>query len=205
MALDFVFQDQQMQLGSPYQLQASDEHVELSVLRFFISDIVLLYQGREVGKGLKAHHLVDLAVPESHVLNWKLKKGRRFDAIRFNVGVDSLTNVSGAQGGDLDPVTGMYWTWQSGYINFKLEGTAPQCPARKHKFQFHLGGFQEPFNSLQTISLPVDPATGASTIQIDLWKLFEQVDLKENYQVMNPNAAAVKLSALLPSLFTLTQ
>ena len=77
----------------------------------------------------------------------------RFNTIAFNLGIDSITNVSGAQGGDLDPTKGMYWAWQSGFINIKLQGTSNSCPPPKNEFEFHLGGYQYPFNSLQTIIL----------------------------------------------------
>ena len=56
-------------------------------------------------------------------------------------------------GGDLDPTKGMYWAWQSGYINFKMEGSCSQCLATKNNFEFHLGGYQQPFYAMQTIEL----------------------------------------------------
>ena len=79
----------------------------------------------------------------------------RHDKIKFNLGIDSLTNVSGVMGGDLDPTKGMYWTWQSGYINFKMEGSSAVCPTRNHEFQFHIGGYQDPFYAMQTLELEV--------------------------------------------------
>ena len=69
----------------------------------------------------------------------------------FYLGVDSLTNSNGAMGGDLDPTKGMYWTWQSGYINVKIEGKYSGCNTRNNKFQFHLGGYQNPFQTIQKI------------------------------------------------------
>ena len=59
-----------------------------------------------------------------------------FSKLKFQLGIDSLTNVSGAMGGDLDPTKGMYWTWQSGYINMKIEGKSNSCKTRKNQFQF---------------------------------------------------------------------
>ena len=46
-----------------------------------------------------------------------------FNRIAFTIGVDSIRNVSGAQTGALDPANGMFWTWNSGYIMAKLEGS----------------------------------------------------------------------------------
>ena len=59
--------------------------------------------------------------------------------IYFQIGIDSLTNVSGDLDGDLDPALGMYWAWNSGYINMKLEGKSSSCKSVKKEFQFHIG------------------------------------------------------------------
>lgn len=48
----------------------------------------------------------------------------------------------------------MYWTWQSGYINAKLEGKSNLVNTPTHAFAFHLGGYLNPFQTLQTISIP---------------------------------------------------
>jgi hypothetical protein len=45
-------------------------------------------------------------------LSFDLPTYLKYDQIQFQLGIDSLTNVSGAMGGDLDPTKGMYWTWQ---------------------------------------------------------------------------------------------
>ena len=99
------------------------------------------------------------------VLILKLPPDLTYDQLAFDIGIDSITNVSGAMGGDLDPTKGMYWTWQSGYINFKLEGTSPDCPARKNEFQFHLGGYAYPNASVQKIALT---ATGQGNINVQM-------------------------------------
>lgn len=45
-----------------------------------------------------------------------------YSNLKFFLGVDSVKNISGAQAGALDPVNGMFWDWNSGYIYFKHEG-----------------------------------------------------------------------------------
>ena len=119
-----------------------------------------------------------------------------YDEIRFNIGVDSLTNVSGIFEGDLDPANGMYWTWQSGYINIKLEGTSRLCPARKNKFYWHIGGYTPPFNLLRKVALKTN-----GKVSIQLEKLFEEIDISVVYQIMSQNENAVKIADRLPSLF----
>src|SRR5690606_2936849 len=67
-------------------------------------------------------------------------------------GVDSLRNVSGAQTGALDPVHGMFWDWNTGYIMAKFEGNAPASPSNG-KLLYHVGGFSGEHNTLQRVTL----------------------------------------------------
>ena len=61
-----------------------------------------------------------------------------YKSIKFMIGVDSTRNVSGSQTGALDPANGMFWTWNSGYIFLKMEGTSPVIPNTGHNFTFHI-------------------------------------------------------------------
>ena len=49
-------------------------------------------------------------------------------SIQFLLGVDSAKNVSGIQSGVLDPARGMFWTWNTGYVMAKMEGSSPVSP-----------------------------------------------------------------------------
>lgn len=170
----------------------------VETLRFYLSNLVLLKGDSVVHRAAKRHHLLDAEQPES--LRLPLQTTADYDELRFILGVDSLTAASGAFGGDLDPTNGMYWTWRSGYINFKLEGTSPNCPARKNRFQFHVGGFQGPFNSEREVRLRVNPAT-IILIQINLDQFFSQTDISIDYQIMSPNEQSSALADLLVKLF----
>ncbi len=170
----------------------------VETLRFYLSKVVLLKDGIIVHRATKQHHLLDAERPET--LHLPLQPKTDYDELRFTLGVDSLTAASGAFGGDLDPTNGMYWTWRSGYINFKLEGTSPDCPARQHRFQFHVGGFQAPFNSEREVRLRVSPSS-VIPVQLDLDRFFEETDLRTEYQIMSPSARSMVLGDLLSELF----
>ncbi len=188
-------------IGQEYALQGH-EGVVLEALRFYVSDLQLWNKGQVVGESEARFHLVDANVPGSLLLNCKAKEGLAFDQISFQLGIDSLTNVSGAMGGDLDPTLGMYWAWQSGYINFKLEGNAPHCPARNHFFQFHLGGYLPPYYALQRVTLPLSGETSGEIVvafAVDEW--LARIDLSESYEVMRPCERAVELSGWAAQAF----
>lgn len=118
----------------------------------------------------------------------------------FRLGVDSLTNVSGAFGGDLDPIKGMYWAWNSGYINLKLEGTSPASPYRTHAFELHLGGYLPPYATAQRVLLP-KLGTDDVMLQVDILPLLEAADVRTKCNVMSPGDVAVRLSHVAATMF----
>ncbi|MEO0895046.1 MAG: MbnP family protein [Bacteroidota bacterium] len=192
-----TFQGNSLVLGTPYEL-ANGDTLEIHKLRFYLSD-VQVFRGEELlSRGVKKHILLDASKPESLaiILDRPIKGGA--DRIQFLLGVDSLTSVAGATGGDLDPSQGMYWTWQSGYIHFKLEGTASSSKARKGRFMYHLGGYEGPYAAQRTISLSFLSSQSAQiNLSIDKW--LAGIDIGQTAQVMSPGKLSSQLADQLAS------
>ena len=186
----------------PGACMVSGSEVQVQVIRFYISAVELYSKGKRVWQEQNSYHLVDFSNPATmqHLLG--LPDGKTFDKIRFNLGIDSVTNVSGAMDGDLDPAKGMYWAWQSGYINFKMEGSMPFPDGIPHEFQFHLGGYASPHATLQTIELAV-PEGGNVKIGFDAARFLAGVNISEAQSIMSPGANAVRLSAAAAGAFTI--
>lgn len=175
--------------------QAKDvQNIKIEVLKFYISRIQFLHKGVVVLEEAQSFHLIDAANEASFHFAIQNRHGVRFDAVRFHLGIDSTTSVSGTMGGDLDPTKGMYWTWQSGYINVKCEGKSNLCTARNNEFQFHLGGYKQPFNCLQTLMFPVS-VSDRITIHFDAERFLANIDMAKHHHFMSPSADAVRLSA----------
>jgi hypothetical protein len=85
----------------------------------------------------------------------------------------------------------MYWTWQSGYINLKLEGNFDD----RIKREYHLGGYLQPFNSLQTIKLEWKNSS-AMKIYIHLDDFIKSIPDSIPPQIMTPGSSSVYLSKL---------
>jgi hypothetical protein len=179
-------------------------HLKITEVKFYISEIQFLKNGRIVLEEKNSFHLVDASEINSLKISIDNKQNISFDQLKFNLGIDSATNVSGAMGGDLDPTKGMYWTWQSGYINFKLEGTTNLCPTRKNEFEFHLGGYQQPNYCLQTLSFPINNS-GKINLKLDVQKILQQIDLAKTNHIMSPSAEAVLISKIVAKAFTVSQ
>lgn len=175
--------------------------LRIEALRFYISNLRFVQDDSVTWKEKESYHLYDGAL-EKNTFNVIVPAALPFNTVKFDLGIDSLTNVSGAMGGDLDPTKGMYWTWQSGYINFKLEGKSEQCLNPKNEFQLHLGGYQHPHKSLQTITLRVR-SKDQLMITFNVEKFLSSVDLRKQDHIMSPANEAVKLSAAAAGCFSI--
>jgi len=190
------FESENLTLNKVYYFK--NDTLNISNFKCYISNLTYYKNDSIVHSSIKKAHLIDATDSSSFII--LENEFFKFDKIRFNIGVDSLTNVSGIFEGDLDPANGMYWTWQSGYINFKLEGTSSLCPSRKNKFYWHIGGYSPPFNTLRQVALKTN-----EKVNIQLGELFEEIDVSVKYQVMSPNDNAVQIADKLPSLFKSNQ
>ncbi len=198
---NLVLDDQPVQLGGKYFCSAIDDSISFEVIKCYISNVRFLQDEKVVKSIEPKHFLLDAEKAEPLAIEWNADE-IPFNKVLFNIGVDSLTSVSGVFGGDLDPTKGMYWTWQSGYINFKLEGVANLCPARNNRFQFHIGGYQHPFNTLQQVQLNV-PAGDVPSIKVELGAILKQIDLRKTYQIMSPSQEALEFAGLTSKMFSL--
>lgn len=196
-----VFQDKVIKLGMPLTSKKADG-LRLQTLRFYLSHFVFLKNGKVVFEEKDSYHLLDWENENSLVWPFKGSENLDFDQIQFKLGIDSLTHISGAMGGDLDPTKGMFWTWQSGYVNFKVEGIFEKCPTRNHEFQFHLGGYLAPNQTVQQVQLSV-PKGKNLRLELDLGPFFEKIDWAKKYSIMSPCKEAVAAAQILAQSFSI--
>jgi len=159
-----------------------------------------------------SYHLINHAEPGSQAITLQLSQNK-FNAIQFLLGVDSSRNFSGVQTGDLDPVKGMFWTWNTGYIQAKIEGVSPVSTAPNNYLTYHIGGYKAGENTIRTITLnltttPVDIRNGATSevvINADVNRWFSGVNdirIANNAVCMNPGTLAVQIADNYANMFS---
>jgi hypothetical protein len=173
--------------------------INISKLKFYVSHLSFYKNEKLVWQDNVAAHLMDSENDMSIKLT--IKNNIDFNTIKFGLGIDSITNVSGALDGDLDPLKGMYWTWQSGYVNFKLEGTMPDKNWVNQKFEYHLGGYSGENNSYNTIFLRTENSD-LINIQVDAGKFLSDWYVGAHLNIMSPGKIAVDFSKILASCFS---
>ena len=140
---------------------ALDQPYRITYLKYYVSEIVLEGPDGEryaepidvTATGARGFHLIDARQPESMIFDLTDVPSGSYNRMSFTLGVDSTHVLEGAAGGVLDPVdSGMFWSWNAGYVAFKLEGQSPESPGgahgnsvlpeTPHGMVFHLGGWK---------------------------------------------------------------
>jgi hypothetical protein len=204
----FANQQNLVLIDSAYQ-NPMGEAYQPTRLKYYISNLELLSNTAKL-RGLKSVHLIDAADPQNIYLN---PYSAVYDRVSFTVGVDSALNCSGAQSGALDPVNGMFWTWNTGYIYFKLEGYAAASTNDLQKIEYHIGGYTGPYKANRKVELnlpqPLLIEAGKSTvitINVDLdqfWVGKNKIHIATNALIMSPGALAAAAADNLPAMFSI--
>lgn len=141
----------------------------------------------------------------------------RYEKIGFLLGVDSARNCSGAQDGALDPMNGMFWTWNSGYIMFKLEGYSTASTADLQRIEHHIGGYKGADNVAtyinpgmkQAQALVIEPGvTTELVLEMNLdnyWHGNSDIRIAELPMCMVTGEPALKVARNFSGLFTVKE
>jgi hypothetical protein len=191
----FKWKTENLELNKNYI--SINDTLQLNAFKFYISKIEINYTDGTTFKEKNSYHLIDIQNEDSKTFAISRKEQKTISKLVFSIGIDSTASVSGALSGDLDVQNGMYWAWQSGYINMKVEGKSKSCTTRKNAFQFHIGGYIKPYCALREVSINFNDNSNTSneiSIQVDVAKLFENIDLSDTNSIMIPGEKAMKLA-----------
>ncbi|GGH63621.1 hypothetical protein HNQ91_002483 [Filimonas zeae] len=206
---DNIAGDANLQLSTGNYKNAVGETFSVNLLKYFISNIkVTTSAGTTYTVNPdSSYFLVNESEAATRFANIKVPEGE-YSKLSFVLGVDSLRSTMdiSKRTGVLDPtggMDGMYWTWNSGYIFFKMEGASSAVPATvdaNQKFRFHVGGFggysAPTINNIKTINVDLT-AGGVAKVRtgrnanihllVDIMKVFNgttNVSLANNSQIM---------------------
>jgi len=169
----------QVLLGE-WQKSDSNVSVRIDKLRWYVS---LPPAGK---KGSKAW-LLDLA--DSASLDQQMSRPVN-NKISLLFGIDSTIQVGGVGTGALDPLRGMYWTWQTGYVQWKMEG-AIRVDGVESPLELHLGGFDGVTKSQSMLSdYLIYPTTNSVIAQWDISPFLAEVVRRKKFGVMSPSPIA---------------
>lgn len=198
--------DKTLQLGETYKTSLGED-VIINRFKYYVSNIHLIDSSGKSVSVSNDYFLVDEAdsLSKTIVITAPTKQ---IAAIEFLLGVDSIKNVSGVQTGALDPMNGMFWTWNSGYIMAKLEGISSAAKVPGNLFSQHVGGFKNGENVVKKILLTVDrrPSTEVRNLVIaaDINKWFQSVHnikIAEHPICHSPGSLAMQIADNYATMF----
>lgn len=204
LSISHHFDSELFTLNKEYQLP-NGELIKGTMLRYYLSNIYF----EKADGSLYAipqddsYFLIDESIPASKLLSLEHIPAGTYTAIRFTIGIDSLRSTMGLdrRKGVLDvgaAAQDMYWSWNSGYIHLKFEGTFT-APSASGDIRYHVGGFggysSPTINAVRTVRVSladsslIVAASGNHPISIkaDLQKMFTgavSFSVAENPSVM---------------------
>ena len=184
-------------------ISLSKDTLQFETFRFYVSNLKFILNDNSEIVEDNSYHLIDIDEPSSQLISISKKSNKQIKRVVFSLGIDSTASVSGALSGDLDPTKGMYWAWQSGYINFKIEGKSSSCKTRNNAFQFHVGGYLKPNYAIRTIEL--NTKNSNFEVVIDLAQLFNQIKLSEINSIMIPGSKASDIADKAKLMFSISE
>lgn len=134
---------------APYNAP-NGEQFSIHTYRYYLSNFVLTDESGNRFAEKDSYHLIMADSANSLEFNIKDIPAAQYTTIEFMIGIDSLHNVTGAQSGHLAPEYGMLWSWSTGYIMAKMEGSLI-IPDKD--ISYHIAGFKGEYNVNQQIKL----------------------------------------------------
>lgn len=188
----------------------ANEPYSISRFRYFLSNFALLTTEDKYVTLAPAYFLIDESKPASKIIELPDIPSGKYKGIRFLLGVDSIRNVSGPQSGALAVESGMFWSWNSGYIMAQIEGHSPLIQSPTREFVFHVGGYKARDQILKYISLRFpenielsgkQDVTLQMTADLNKWFLPDTIRFQQQPVIMAPSYQAKRIAANYQHMF----
>jgi hypothetical protein len=139
-AFNNVVNGETLKLETKTYLNQNGDSFTITSYRYYISNIKLYTEEGKEYIQPESYYLVEADDDSSKRIIIKNLPAGNYTRVKFLLGIDSARNTTGAQTGVLDPMHGMIWDWNTGYIMTRLEGLSPQSPSGT--ISYHIGGFK---------------------------------------------------------------
>lgn len=184
-------------LDTVWYQNANGDSFTVSMFKYYISNIQLSGDDTTNYTERESYHLLNEGDASSKTFDLPMVPNGTYTRLSFMIGVDSIRNVSGAQTGALDPLKGMFWTWNTGYIFMKFEGQSPRSTAPNKSVVIHIGGYKGAYRGQRTVLLTLPnplvvndnhPHVHLRTDLLELFKSPNTIDFSQDNELMTPNA-----------------
>src|SRR5688572_6423976 len=170
---------QSIQAGNISYTNEAGNVYSVDELFYYISNMTFIKDDGTEYKTIENYELIDHNYEDSKTFELDSIPFGIYTSIRFNVGVDSTRNFAGPLTGDLDPVLGMLWDWQTGYVYFKHEGYFIDSTGVQQEVHFHYGTLKALVTEEIPISLEVNSEKRIVDVTFNLNKVYRSPNLMD--------------------------
>lgn len=207
--IDHKFNTDNFSLDQNFTL-TSGEVLKFSTAQFYLGNYKLMDDDQNMTKFDDKYILIDPSISHQDIGEMD---AQHYHMVMLNVGVDSATNkdfqpIDFADGYALAAqLNNMWWSWNAGYIFFKLEGQIDHDADGTFDdvFEYHIGTDANRLDLQKMVHS--DVAAGEELeidFKVDYAKFFTGLNLSTDLQAhMGPPAIVAKLSANSALAFTL--
>ena len=181
------------------------ENYTITKLKYYVSNVKFVIHEKRT----KTSNVYLIDASKKNIISTPVPS-KNISGISFLLGIDSALNCSGAQNGALDPLNDMFWTWNNGYIFFKLEGKSELSQADLHRIEHHIGGYKGSNKTMREIYLPINKAflKGKKNlvIQLDIdkyWNGINKLNIAESPVIAIPGLQAKNAAANFNGMFSI--
>lgn len=143
---------QALTMNTQAYTNANGDDFKVNTFKYYVSNIALIKTDGTKVLIPESYLLVDAADAATKIQKLQNVPSGDYKGVDFIIGVDEPRNFAGAQTGALDPAKGMFWSWNTGYIFLKFEGTSTKSSQASGQLFFHVGGAKAPTNTVRTTS-----------------------------------------------------
>lgn len=190
-------------LNTGFYKTAGGDSFNVTKLKYYVSNFVLTKIDGTIYAIPQdsSYFLIDESDNNSKAPVLHLPEGE-YKTLSFLLGIDSLRSTMdlSKRTGVLDPTAAaadMYWSWNSGYIFYKMEGTSPSSTNVGNTYIYHIGYFggysTQTLNNIRKISIDLS-LKGTSKVKsgkksniylkIDVVKMFSGFNIATHATVM---------------------
>jgi hypothetical protein len=155
--LDHIWEQENQPFGlqMPLLHAITGDTLAFTKLDYYLSHMALVREDGFVWEEPESYHLIRTSEGVmSSILLDSIPEGD-YTSVQFLFGVDSIRNVSGPQEGALAVSNQMFWSWSTGYIFLKAEGSTHR---QSNGFGYHVGGFHGLNSAIRPVSLSFGPS-----------------------------------------------
>lgn len=191
---------QPLVLNSSVATTSTGETFTVSTFEYYLSNIKFTKSDGSSYAAPDTYFLVDQATSKSLSFAVPNVPVGEYTGVSFLVGVDAqktgLTDPATFTG-DLNQANNMYWSWNSGHIFLKMEGTLTSTSPTKG-LVCHIGGYTAPYNAVVTAT----PSFGSGKLTVQANKapsIALQANVAKLFDGPNPVALSTFTGAHMPS------